>query len=225
MSTDEKTQQPEPSVSEMVAQQIGGIRGILESAIPVTVFIIVNIATSLQPAIWSAVGAAVLVAIFRLVRRESVRHAVNGLFGVAIAAFVAARTGTAEGFYLPGIIFSYAEGVAFVVTAIVRRPIVGYAWAALTGAHLDWRERPALVRSYGLLSVVWAIAFWINSSIQLTLYFAGMPNALGVARLAGRSLYVAAFAFTVWYGRRSARRDDATREVPVEALEPQASSG
>ena len=51
-------------------------------------------------------------------------------------------------------------------------------------------------------------AFWTNSSIQLALYYAEMPNALGVARLAGRSLYVAAIVFTVWYGRRTIRALD-----------------
>jgi hypothetical protein len=207
---------PEPTIGEAVREQIGGVRGLVESAIPVTVFIVVNMATSLKPAIWSAVGAAIAIAIFRLVRRDSVRHAVNGLFGVGIAALFAARTGTAEGFYLPGIIFSYAEGAAFAVSALIRRPIVGYAWALLTGAHPDWRERPRLVRAYGLITLVWTAAFWTNSSIQLALYFAEMPNALGVARLAGRSLYVAAFAFTIWYGRRAARAEAAaTNSAPA----------
>lgn len=203
---------PEPTIGEMVRDQIGGVRGIVESAIPVSVFIVVNVATSLYPAIWSAVGAAIAIAIFRLVRRNSVRHAVNGLIGVGIAALFAARTGTAEGFYLPGIVFSYAEGAAFAISALVRRPVIGYAWALLTGAHQDWRQRPRLVRAYSVITLVWTAAFWTNSSIQLTLYFAEMPNALGVARLAGRSLYVAALAFTIWYGRRAARAEAAASD-------------
>jgi hypothetical protein len=216
----ELAEKPEPTIAEAVREQIGGPRGLIESAIPVTVFIVANMATplwsalgfekALKPAIWSAVGAAVLIAIIRLLRRDSIRHAVNGLIGVGIAAFFAARSGRAEDFYLPGIIFSYVEGLAFAISALIRRPIVGYAWALLTGAHPDWREHPALVRAYGLITLVWTAAFWTNSTIQLALYYGGHENALGVARLAGRAFYVGAFAFTIWYGRRAVRAEAAT---------------
>jgi hypothetical protein len=225
VSVDRTDTAPEPTIAEAVREQIGGPRGLIESAIPVTVFIVANMATPLwsafgfdkplRPAIASAVVAAIVIAIVRLARRDSIRHAVNGLIGVGIAAFFAARSGRAEDFYLPGIIFSYVEGLAFAVSALIRRPIVGYAWALLTGAHPDWREHPALVRAYSLITLVWTAAFWTNSSIQLALYYGGHENALGVARLAGRSLYVAAFAFTIWYGRRAVRNAQAT--IPAEA--------
>ena len=211
------TAEREPTIAEAVREQIGGPRGLIESAIPVSVFIVANIITELRPAIWAAVIAAVLIAAVRLVRRDSIRHAVNGLFGVGIAAFFAARSGRAEDFYLPGIIFSYAEGLAFAFSALIRRPIVGYAWALLTGAHPDWREHPKLVRAYGLITLVWTAAFWTNSTIQLALYYAENADALGVARLAGRSFYVGAFAFTIWYGRRAARAEAAATQAGTEA--------
>lgn len=214
---------PEPTISEMVAQQLGGVRGVVEASIPVTVFIIVNIVwphmnsvvgapgvSALKAAIWGSVGVAVLMTIFRLARRDSVRHALNGLFGVGLAAFFAARTGKAEGFYLPGIVFSYAEGAVFVLSVLIRRPLVGYAWSMITAGHFDWREHPRLVRTFAICTLAFTAAFWTNSSIQLALYFAEMPTALGVARLAGRSLYVAAVVFTVWYGRRTIRALEGT---------------
>jgi hypothetical protein len=221
-ASDEPAEKPEPTIAEAVREQLGGVRGLVESAIPVTVFIVANMLTSmwkafgfdsaLRPAIWSAVGAAVLIAVIRLARKDSIRHAVNGLFGVAIAAFFAMRSGNAEDFYLPGIIFSYAEGAVFAISALVRRPVVGYAWALLTGAHPDWRQHNRLVRAYSLITLVWTAAFWTNSSIQLALYYAKNADALGVARLAGRIFYVGAFAFTIWYGRRAVRAEAAATE-------------
>jgi hypothetical protein len=205
----------EPTISEMVAQQIGGVRGIVEASIPVIVFILVNMGwpqlakvtgtggvSALKAAIWSSVGAAVLLALYRLARRESVKNAVNGLFGVALAAYLANRTGKAEDFYLPGIVLSYGEGALFALSAVFRRPAVGYAWAILTGKNADWREHPSMVRAFSLCTLAFTAAFWTNSTIQLVLYYAAMPNALGVARLLGKSLYVAAVVFTVWYGRK-----------------------
>jgi len=216
-------EKPEPTIAEAVREQLGGVRGLVESAIPVTVFIIANMLDSmwksfgfdsaLRPAIWSAVGAALLIAAIRLARKDSIRHAVNGLFGVGIAAFFAMRSGNAEDFYLPGIIFSYAEGAVFAISALIRRPVVGYAWALLTGAHPDWREHNRLVRAYSLITLVWTAAFWTNSTIQLSLYYAENADALGVARLAGRIFYVAAFAFTIWYGRRAVRAETAANEA------------
>ena len=201
----------EPSVTETVAAQIGGVRGMVESSIPVLVFVAVNIFSDLKPALWGAVGSAVLIALFRLARRESVRHAVNGLIGVAVAALIAARTGRAEDFYLPGIVMNFLYGVAFAGSAAIRRPLVGYAWAMLVGGHPDWRARPRLLRSYGLLSIGWAFMFVGRGVAQLVLYFLAMPNALGVVRIAGTALYALMFAFTVWYGRRIVRAYDEQR--------------
>jgi hypothetical protein len=210
---------PEPTISEMVAQQIGGVRGIVEASVPVLVFIIVNMGwpslqkatgalgdvSALKAAIWSAVASAILLALYRLARRDSVKHAVNGLFGVALAAYFANRTGKAEDFYLPGILLSYGEGALFAVSALFRRPVVGYAWSILTGKHPDWREHPGMVRAFSICTLAFTAAFWTNSTIQLVLYYAHMPNALGVARLLGKSLYVGAVVLTVWYGRRVTR--------------------
>jgi hypothetical protein len=209
-------EQPEPTISEMVAQQIGGVRGIVEASIPVLVFIVANMAwphlqkgiglgvgiSELKAAIWSAVGSAVLLAGYRLARRQPVKQAINGLFGVALAAWFASRSGNAGAFYLPGIWMSYGEGALFVLSVLIRRPVVGYAWAVLTGKNLDWREYPQLVRVFSVCTVAFTAALWTNSTIQLILVQADMPNAAGTARLLGKSLYVGAVVLTVWWGRR-----------------------
>src|SRR5262245_1602830 len=75
--------QAEPTLSEQIAQQLGGVRGVVESSIPVLVFVIVNI-WYFRPALYAALAAAVVLAVYRLTRRETIRHAVNGLFGVGI---------------------------------------------------------------------------------------------------------------------------------------------
>jgi len=190
-----------------VVRQLGGWRGMLESSVPVAVFVVANILTELRPALWAAVGSVVLLAAFRLVRRESPRQALNGVAGIAVAAFVAARTGRAENFYLPGILIGAAYGLAFTVSLLVRRPLVGVAWAFLTGAGPGWRDDRRLARTFTLLTVAWAALFLVRAGVQGGMYLAdASATALGIARLAmGYPPLVLLLLVTVWQVRKATR--------------------
>jgi len=89
----EEDQEQLPSFSEQVADQLGGVRGMVESGVPVIAFVIMNILWSLKPALIVAVAVGLGIAGFRLARRQAIRHAMNGLFGIAIGAISAWRTG------------------------------------------------------------------------------------------------------------------------------------
>jgi hypothetical protein len=204
-----------PPLSEQVAQQLGGWRGLLESSIPVLVFVVANLVTSLRPAVIAAVGVAVAIAIGRLVQRRPVRHAVNGLFGVGIGAFIALRSGEARDFYLPGILYGYAYGVALLVSVALRRPLVGWLWSVLVaGGKSEWRQQPRLVRTFNWLTVLWGVVWLAKVFAQHVLYMADKETALGVARLVlGYPPYALLLVITVWVVRRVTRGS----EVPAPA--------
>ena len=104
----------------------------LESSIPVVVFVIVNILGPLNLAlIVSALVGGRASAGYRLVRRETIRHAINGLFGIGIGALIAWKTGSAKDFYLPGILISCGYGLAMLASVPLRRPLVGWVWSLL----------------------------------------------------------------------------------------------
>ena len=143
-----------PPFAEQMAEQLGGWRGMVESSVPVLVFVVVNIITSLRPALIASVGVAVAIAVLRLLQRKPVRHAINGLFGIAIGAFIAWRTGEARDFYLPGIIQGYAFAAALLISAAVRQPIVGWVWSVImAGGKSDWRKDPLMLRTFTWLTV------------------------------------------------------------------------
>jgi uncharacterized protein DUF3159 len=194
----------EPSFSEQLAEQLGGWRGLLESSVPVTVFVIANIVSGLRPAIIIAVSAGLLIAAFRLTRRQSVRHAVNGLFGIMLGAFIAWRSGEARDFYLPGIVISAAYAAALIGSVVLRWPLVGWIWSVvLDGGSTRWRQDPALLRAFGWLTVLWAVIYLIKVAIQSGLYLAHQDGWLGVARIAlGWPPYALLLAITVWSVRR-----------------------
>jgi hypothetical protein len=196
-----------PPFSEQLAEQLGGWRGLVESSIPVTVFVIANILLELRPAIIVAVASGLLIAVFRLIRRQSVRHAMNGLFGIFVGAFIAWRSGDAKDFYLPGIFISAGYAVALILSAVFRYPLVGWIWSVvLDGGKTRWREDPVLLKAFGWLTVLWASVYIAKVLIQYGLYRADQESLLGVARIVlGWPPYAILLAITVWSVRRVTR--------------------
>jgi uncharacterized protein DUF3159 len=198
MTTQDATEEELPSFAEQLASQLGGIRGVIESGIPVLVFVIANILFHLTPALIISVASAVLIAVWRLARRQSVRHAVNGLFGIAIGAILAWKTGTAKAFYLPGILLSAGIG----------QPLVGWAWSVLAAkGSTDWRDDRRLVRLFNWLTVLWAVTYLTKVGIQAAVFQhtsnSDPGTVLGILRLAlGYPPYLMLIAVTVWAVRR-----------------------
>jgi hypothetical protein len=201
-----------PTFSEQLAEQLGGVRGVLESSIPIAVFIIVNF-WSLRAAMIVSIASALLIAVIRLLHRQTIRHAVNGVFGVAIGVAFAWKTGSAKDFYLPGIILSAVYGLAMIASVLVRRPLVGWIWSLLiAGGSTRWQQQPPMVRLFSRLTLLWAGTYLVKVGIQTWLFGntgAHDPGtALGIARLAlGYPPYALLLALTVWSVRRLTASD------------------
>jgi len=205
-----------PTFSEQVSSQLGGVRGMVESSVPVLAFVVVNFLWSLTPALYVAVGFALALAAYRLVRKESVRHALNGLFGIGIGAVVAWKTGSPKDFYLPGIIYTLAYGLAMVGSVLARRPLVGWLWSLVADKGAErWRVDPGLRRIFGWLTVVWAATFFAKVVVNLWVYFADWltddqkASVLGIMRIVlGFPPYALLLALTVWAVRRYLRTNE-----------------
>jgi len=208
-------EEPLPSFSEQMAQQLGGVRGLVESSIPVLLFVIVNFLGdhfswwSLRTSLFISVGAALTLALYRLARKEPIRHAINGVFGVAIGAFIAYRSGDARDFYLPGILLSFGYAIAMLISVAFRRPLVGWVWAVMAdGGSTRWRDMPALTKAFGWLTVLWAVVYAAKTGVQWAFYLAHDTDLLGLARLVlGWPPYILLAAFTVWRVRKITHGD------------------
>jgi hypothetical protein len=215
----ESAEKPMPTLWE----QMGGMVGFISASIPVAVFVIVNIAASMWPAIWSAVGVAVLIAVWRIVRKEQLMPAVSGIFGVAIAAFIAYRTGEAKGFFLYGIWVAGGFGLAFLVSMIVRWPLVGVIWSTLNGHGFGWRSDKKSRLYYDIATLVFTLVFASRVVVQQWLYNADETTLLGIARLAmGYPLTIVAFLVAIWAVSRVNRRDKIRMQEANEEAEADA---
>ncbi len=195
----------EPDAPPSLAGAVGGPLGMLESALPAVVFVAVyslsGSNTNLSAIV--AVGLALVLTVARLARRESPRHALSGLVGVAFAAFVATRSGRAEDFFLPGLLANAAYASAFVISIAVRRPLVGVIVGTLDGEGQGWRDEPDRMRAFTRASWLWAGIFLTRLAVQLPLYLAGAVVALGIAKTA---LGIPLFALGLWLTWRLVHR-------------------
>lgn len=214
--------------SQMMAS-IGGWTGTVIATIPTVVFVAVNIGASLRTAVIAAIGSAVVLALYRLARRQSVLQAASGLVGVVIAAAIAARTGEARNFFLVGILLSFAYGAAFLISMLVRRPLVGLAWEFLdpisrhhpTDADVDPADPPAapaatrpaeppwyrhrqLLRAYQWATFSGVVLFMTRGVVQTILYALDETTSLGIVKIVmGYPLWIGAVIYSFWIVRRT----------------------
>lgn len=150
----------------------GGVKGLLDSSIPATVFIVARIFADLNTAVTAAVISGLLIVAWRKARGESLQQAFSGFFGLLLAVLIVRSTGTGKGFFLPGIVITALSGVAFTVSLLVGRPAIALGLAALDPRYAVWREHPALRRACMLATAVWAASFFIRASVATSVYLA-----------------------------------------------------
>lgn len=197
---------------QQIIKQIGGVRGLIDSGLPIIVFITVNAFTSLQVAVWSALGAGAVLLAVRLARRENVQQAISGFLGVAVAAFIARQTGEARDFFLPSLWSTAGFGLAFLVSAVVRWPLIGvfaellWPTPGLPDAKA-WRSQRELMRAYTWLTLLWAAVYLLRIAVQGSLYLANEVTLLGTTKLfMGWPLTALEALLTVYVVRRVRRR-------------------
>ncbi len=182
---------PEPAVAsigvdrKLLDQAIGGWRGLIDSGVPTAVFVVAYIVTGqqLRPSLVAAVASGVVIALVRLLRREPLQQVLAGFVGVVISAFVAERTGDAANYFLTGILINIAYGGAYLVSILVRWPLMGLIVGYFRGDATGWRaDRPQYV-AYLTASWIWVAMFGLRLVVQVPLYLAGAVGLLGAARL------------------------------------------
>ncbi|MFE6488664.1 DUF3159 domain-containing protein [Streptomyces sp. NPDC057757] len=207
INTDEpgKTSPTRPKQTPL--EQMGGTTGLVYMGLPIVAFVLANSAFGLTYAICIAVGVAVAISVLRLIRKEPLQPALSGLFGVAVASFVAWKTGSAKGFFLTGIWSNIALAAIFLISLLVRRPLAGVVWGALNGSGTAWLQDKPSRRAYDIATLTLTGVFTARAAVWQWLYDDDRTGWLAVARiLMGYPLLALAFLTVLWAGRRSAKR-------------------
>jgi hypothetical protein len=214
---DEEEEEKAPPAS-VLATAIGGRRGIVDSSLPALLFVLVYARLGLRPAVGAALGLAGVLLLVRLVRREPVRYAANGFFGVAISTLFALWLGRAEGYFLPGIIINAVYAAVFLISIAVRRPLVGLVLSALNTRESIRPGDARMTRVYMWATAGWAALFATRAGVQGALYLADRPGWLAATKIGlGWPLTLVALALTM----AAVRRTGATERPAVPLVRDQ----
>ena len=180
-----------------IADAVGGPLGVAESARPAAAYVLTYTVSGQDTTISLIVAVAlgVLFGVARLIRRQTVQFALAGIAGLALSAYVVSRTGRAADFFLPGLLANAGYALAYLISIVVRWPLLGVIVATLRGGDMSWRKDPRQVRDFSRASWVWVVLFSLRLAVQLPLYLADAVTALGVARIA---MGIPLFAVGIW---------------------------
>ncbi|GGO70857.1 DUF3159 domain-containing protein [Nonomuraea cavernae] len=194
----------EAAVRAQLGKAFGGVRGIIEAAVPTVAFTVSWIATEeLKLSLIISIALSVLLLVVRVVQRSTPQFVINSLIGIAIGAFFASRTGDAKDYFLPGILYNGAYSIAMLVSIVARWPLVGFLIGSVTGDPTGWHKDPGIVRLCTKLTWLLMLPCVVRVAVQLPVYLFGGGDeavaALGLAKIAmGWPLQVAALAAMVW---------------------------
>lgn len=194
-----------PAAPFDLAEMVGGRRGVVDMSIPGVSLVIVDTFAALAWAIVAALGAAAVVALVRVVRHEPLRQAGMGLLGLAGAAALAAITGDAKTYFLPGILLNAGYAVITAGSIAIGRPLLGYVIAFVDRGYAHWQQDRDLRRAATMATAMWAAVFTVRAVVQGYLYIHGQVHWLAPARLGlGLPLWFLAIAGTLFVleGRR-----------------------
>ncbi len=196
--------QSSPQRPGTLLEQMGGLSGIVASTLPILVLVPINNKWGLTPALCAALGVAGLIFLWRLLRKENLQPAISGLFGVAIGALLAWKLGSAKGYFAYGIWYSLVAGIVFLLSIVVRWPLVGVIWRGINGDNHRWRSSKKAVNAFSIATAAWAVMFLARFGVQQWLYVQDATDALGYTRIAmGWPLTAIAVLVSWWAIRRA----------------------
>jgi hypothetical protein len=147
-------------------------------------FVVVYAIWGLKTAAIVAIALGVVMAVERVVRRQTVVNVVGGLLVTVISAVIAWRTGRAETYFVPRALIQAGYAIVFAGSALIRQPITGFLVAALFRAEQSWAKLPPVRRAMTELTLAWAALFGFRAAVYAVLIATGRVGWLAAASVA-----------------------------------------
>ncbi|WP_156761890.1 DUF3159 domain-containing protein [Microbacterium karelineae] len=195
------------STGGVVWKAIGGVRGIVESVLPLVIFLV---SLTIWPdrlvvAVGASIAAAGVFTIARLVQRQPPSAALGGLVAVGVAGALVLFTGRAEDNFIPGFITNVVYGSALLASALAGWSVIGLAAGFLMDDGVRWRRDRRKRRVFFWLAIMWSALFFLRLGVQFPMWLADVDvQVLGTVKLVmGIPLFAPLVAVT-WLTVRAA---------------------
>lgn len=190
----------EALVRKQLAEAFGGIRGVIETAVPTLSFTAWYLTTGqLKQGLVLAAGITVIMLAVRLLQRSTVQFVINAMFGIGLAALFASRSGEARDVFLPGILYNSAYAIVLAATIVVGWPLMGFLVGGLVGDFTSWRKDNQMRRLCARLTWMLVLPCVIRVAVQYPLWVADEIALLATAKiLLGWPLQIASLLAMVW---------------------------
>ena len=181
---------------ELLNKAIGGWRGLIDSALPSMLFIVIFVfQKNLNNALIASLALGGVLLLIRLIERKSLTQVLSGFLGLSISVFLTWRTKDASNFFLTGIVTNAIYGFFLLISVLIRKPLIGYLVGSLVGDTSGWLKHPLLVRAYTTVTWLWVAVFGLRLLVQIPLYLNDSIALLGSVKIfMGWPLYL----FAVW---------------------------
>lgn len=175
---------------------VGGWRTVAEGVASRALFLVAYLLTGqVLTSALIAVGGVLVFAVVRMCTDRKFWQPAVGLLVVGISALLAGSTGKAVDFYLTAVLLQTGGFVVFLVSMLVRWPIIGLVMGAVHGERFAWRRG----RRYQVCTAVFLAKFAIATAVLLPLYLTGQVTALGIAAtLLGGAPAAGACVYLCW---------------------------
>jgi intracellular septation protein A len=201
----ELEQLTDPTWRSMLGRGLPQFAG--EAVAPIIVFYLVWKAYGLGPAIAaSTVAYLVLVAWLMRRGRDVTLLAVGAVF-VVIQALVALAAHSATVYLAQPVVLSGLWAVAYFVSAVIRRPLIGVFAGAWYPFPAWFRASDPYKREFGMQSVVWGVYCIARAALRLyVLLDSGVGGFVLISVVTGPPLFIALVAWGIWHARRTFTR-------------------
>ena len=144
--------------------------GLLDMILPPVLFLMLNGLAGFNVAMLGALGTALLIAILRVRRKQSLIFSLGGMASVGLAIALAYLLGRSEGYFLPGIVNGVLVIALAVVSLAIGKPMV--AWTSYLARRwpLDWYWHTRVRPAYTEVTLVWIAFFTLRLFWQVMLY-------------------------------------------------------
>ena len=172
-------------IIEELRSVVLGPRPLADALLSPLVFVTAYAIAGLAVAAVVAVSSGIAITTVRLLRKSTVRFALAGLGGTVVAASFAVWSGSAEAFFVPGIVSGVLTAFIALISIMAGKPLVAWTSMLVRRWPAGWYWHPRVKPAYLEITWLWLVFFAGRSLLQWNLASRGELEALAAVRLIG----------------------------------------